>query len=400
MAVAAGHWPKTRSAILDWLVTDTAGQPFFDNLLVDVCSRLHAEGVPIARSMLVVRTNHPEWLGARLLWRPGLTEAEIRRVDYDALLEDAYLLSPLKAVHDGAQVIRRQLHATAEAEDDFALSTELRQQGLTDYIIFALVFARGERHAISFASDAPGGFADEDIGTFSDLLPVLTMLIESRMGNRLARTLLETYVGPHASREILAGATRRGSGSTVEAAVVICDLRGFTAISEMWPRDDVISMLNEYFDAMSEPIERHGGEILKFMGDGLLAIFPLSQNNAPREALEAVVEARAAMAALNERRTDRGLDRLGYGVGVHVGDVMYGNIGSRKRLDFTVIGPAVNVASRLETLTKTVGHTILLSGAFVAAASLDKEVEPLGALELPGVKHPTDVFALKDRDIV
>ncbi|MDX7950179.1 adenylate/guanylate cyclase domain-containing protein [Lichenihabitans sp. Uapishka_5] len=396
MAVAEGHWPQARTAILDWLVRDLSSQPFFDNLLVDLCTRLHAEGVPIARSMLIVRTNHPEWMGARMIWRPGLAQAEMRTVDYDALLQDAYLQSPLKAVHDGVDVLRRPLASTDPTEDDFALLTDLRRDGMTDYAIFALLFTRGERHAISFASDRPGGFSPDDMRVLTDILPVVTLLIESRMRNRLARTFLETYVGPHASREILAGATRRGSGSTVEAVIVICDLRGFTSISELWPRDDVIAMLNEYFDAVSEPVDRHGGEILKFMGDGLLAIFPLSRPEAPAEALQAVLEARVAMTALNHHREQRGLQRLGYGVGVHVGDVMYGNIGSRKRLDFTVIGPAVNVASRLESLTKSVGHSILLSGAFVAAAGLDDEVEPLGARDLPGVARPTDVFALKD----
>jgi adenylate cyclase len=396
MAFATGTWPEARTAILDWLVRETAAQPFFDNLLVDLCNRLHAEGVAVARSMLVVRTNHPEWLGARMLWRPGFDTAEIRTVDYDALLRDDYLQSPLKAVHDGADVIRRALHGSAPANDDYPLLGELRQQGLTDYVIFALSFTRGERNAVSFASESPGGFSADDIRLLHDLLPVLTILIESRLRSRLARMFLETYVGPHASREILAGATRRGSGSTVEAVIVICDLRGFTAISELWPRDDVIAMLNEYFDAVSEPVERHGGEILKFMGDGLLAIFPLTQSNAPREALQAVIEARAGMAQLNIDRGRGGLEPLGYGVGVHVGDVMYGNIGSRKRLDFTVIGPAVNVASRLETLTKAVGRPILLSGAFVVAARLRDEVDPLGALDLPGVARPTDVYALKD----
>jgi adenylate cyclase len=396
MVYTEGSWPETRTAILDWLVRDMATQPFFDHLLVDLCARLYAEGLPIARSMLIVRTNNPEWLGARMLWRPGFTEAEIRTVDYDALLQDAYLQSPMKAVHDGQNVIRRCLHDTPPAEDDYPLLGDLRRDGLTDYVIFALVFTRGERHALSFATDAPGGFSTDDMRLLHDLLPVVTLLIESRLRSRLARMFLETYVGPHASREILAGATRRGSGSTVEAAIVICDLRGFTAISELWPRDDVISMLNEYFDAISEPVERHGGEILKFMGDGLLATFPLTAPDAPREALRAVIEARTGMAQLNVARGARGLEPLGYGVGVHIGDVMYGNIGSRKRLDFTVIGPAVNVASRLETLTKTVGHPILLSGAFVAAARLGDEVEPLGALDLPGVARPTDVYALRD----
>ena len=205
------------------------------------------------------------------------------------------------------------------------------------------------------------------------------------MKNRLARTLLETYVGPHASEHILNGSTRRGSGTTVGAAILVCDLRGFTAISELWPRDDVIALLNDYFDAMSDPVERHGGEILKFIGDGMLAIFPLNAPNACDELLAAVREARQGMAELNVRRVAAGMDPLGYGIGVHAGDVMYGNIGSRKRLDFTVIGPAVNVAARLETLTKEVGRDALFSSTFVGLLGDARALLPIGSHSLHGV---------------
>ena len=153
----------------------------------------------------------------------------------------------------------------------------MRAKGLTDYVAWPLYHTLGKRHIVTFATDRAGGFDDAHIAGLLKLLPVLALVSEIRMKNRLARTLLETYVGSHASELILAGATRRGSGTTVRAAIMICDLRGFTAISDNWPRDDVIDLLNGYFDAMSEPIARHGGEILKFIGDGLLAIFPLSQ---------------------------------------------------------------------------------------------------------------------------
>ena len=180
---------------------------------------------------------------------------------------------------------------------------------------------------------------------------------------------------------------------TVGAAILICDLRNFTAISDLWPRDDVIELLNGYFDAMSGPIERHGGEILKFMGDGLLAIFPLSDPAACANLLQAISEAQTSVAEMNDENTRNGREALGYGIGVHVGDVMYGNIGSRKRLDFTVIGPAVNVASRLESLTKEIKRPILLSKAFVEMAGCISELENLGSFPLRGVGEPIDVYA-------
>ncbi len=192
---------------------------------------------------------------------------------------------------------------------------------------------------------------------------------------------------------ILAGATRRGTGTTVRAAIMICDLREFTKISDNWPRDDVIDLLNDYFDAMSEPIARHGGEILKFIGDGLLAIFPLQQPDACAKLLHAVTEARRAMAALNERNGATGRAPLNYGIGVHVGDVMYGNIGSSSRLDFTVIGPAVNMASRLETLTKQLGRTVLLSRDFAELVQPQFELERVGKHEVRGFSDPIELFA-------
>jgi len=223
---------------------------------------------------------------------------------------------------------------------------------------------------------------------------VLALVSEIRVKNRLARTLLETYVGSHAGELILAGATRRGSGTTVRAAIMICDLRDFTKISDSWPRDDVIDLLNGYFDAMSEPIARHGGEILKFIGDGLLAIFPLSEPRACANLLRAVSEARQAMAALNKENAEAGgRVPLNYGIGVHVGDVMYGNIGSQTRLDFTVIGPAVNMASRLEALTKQLGKPVLLSGAFADFVKSDFTLESVGKHSVRGFNDPIELFA-------
>src|SRR5258705_10184168 len=221
----------------------------------------------------------------------------------------------------------------------------MRATGLTVYVTLPLYHTLGKRHIVTFATDRPGGFDDAHIAGLLKLLPVLALVSEIRIKNRLARTLLETYVGSHAGELILAGATRRGTGTTVRAAIMICDLREFTKISDNWPRDDVIDLLNDYFDAMSEPIARHGGEILKFIGDGLLAIFPLSEPKACANLLHAVTEARQAMVALNERNSATSRAPLNYGIGVHVGDVMYGNIGSRAPLGFPGRRPAVNMAS-------------------------------------------------------
>ncbi len=388
-----GTWPLERTAILDWLVNGTRGERFVDNIFVVFCTLLRAHGIPIGRAILLLRTNHPEWLGARMLWRPGLTQAEMGRTEYEALTSPEYLNSPVKRIHDGANEVRQKLDGRSD-DDEFSINNDLREEGLTDYVVWPLDFTLGQRHVISFACDRPGGFSADDLTRIADLLPIFAPIIEIRFKNRLARTFLETYVGPHASEQILAGATRRGSGTTVSAVVLICDLRGFTAISELWPRDDVIAILNGYFDAMSLPIEENGGEILKFIGDGLLAIFPIAVPDAFERAYAAVIGARAGMAALNRERSAAGLEALGYGIGIHVGDVMYGNIGSRARLDFTVIGPAVNVASRLESLTKQVGRRALFSGAFVEGRQSTAGLEHVGAFPIRGIGQPIEVYTL------
>ncbi|MHC2695960.1 adenylate/guanylate cyclase domain-containing protein [Bradyrhizobium liaoningense] len=358
-----------------------------------MCIRLQQAGIPVKRATLHVLINHPQWLGARMMWSDGSREAEIALVDYEVRERPEYIGSAAHEIHDGATELRERLEQDPSLGRKHALYDEMRAKGLTDYVAWPLYHTLGKRHIVTFATDRPGGFDDAHIAGLKKLLPVLALVSEIRIKNRLARTLLETYVGSHAGELILAGATRRGTGTTVRAAIMICDLRDFTKISDNWPRDDVIDLLNDYFDAMSEPIARHGGEILKFIGDGLLAIFPLSAPDACANLLHAVAEARQAMAALNERNQGTGRAPLNYGIGVHVGDVMYGNIGSTSRLDFTVIGPAVNMASRLEALTKTIGKKVLLSRAFAELVEKEFALEHVGQHEVRGFSEPIDLFA-------
>jgi adenylate cyclase len=389
-----GIWPSRRHAIVDWLVKETRGQRFIDNLFVELCQRLRAAGVPVARAGMFFRIQHPQWAGASMLWRAGVAEAELGTYEASSFENKEYLDSPIKDVQRGLGEIRWRRDARdAAAAKHYPVYDDLIEQGLTEYVAWPLDHTLDRRHVVSFAADGEDGFGDEGYALLRDIVPVLALVSEIRLKNRFARTLLETYVGPHASAEILAGAITRGSGATVGAAIMICDLRDFTRISENWPRDDVIDLLNGYFDAMSEPIEKHGGEILKFIGDGMLAIFPLDQPDACLNLLRAVAEGQQAMAMLNEDHVAKGRDPLGYGVGIHVGDVMYGNIGSRKRLDFTVIGPAVNTAARLETLTKSVKRQVLLSRTFAEMAGCRHRLESLGSYPLRGHGEPVEVFA-------
>ncbi|MBM7488302.1 adenylate cyclase [Bradyrhizobium sp. USDA 3686] len=390
--------PENKSAtlsdgVVDWLINGTRDQRFIDNIFAEMCIRLQQAGIPLARSTLHVLIQHPQWLGARFMWAEGMREAEIARVDHDVRERSEYIGSPANEMFDGATELRENLEQDPALGRKHALYREMRAQGLTDYVAWPLYHTLGKRHLVTFATNRPGGFDDTHVAALKNLLPVLALVSEIRVKNRLARTLLETYVGSHAGELILAGATRRGTGTTVRAAIMICDLRDFTRISDNWPRDDVIDLLNDYFDAMSEPIARHGGEILKFIGDGLLAIFPLSEPKACANLLHAVTEARQAMIALNARNDGTGRAPLNYGIGVHVGDVMYGNIGSSTRLDFTVIGPAVNMASRLEALTKQLGKKVLLSRDFAELVEREFELEHVGKYEVRGFSDPIELFA-------
>ncbi|CCD97595.1 adenylate/guanylate cyclase domain-containing protein [Bradyrhizobium sp. STM 3809] len=381
--------------VVDWLTNGTSDERFIDNIFGQMCVRLQRAGIPVMRASLHVQINHPQWLGARILWSDGMEGAEIARVDYDVRERSEYIGSPASEIVDGAEEIRENLARDPKLGRQHAVYDDMRAMGLTDYVAWPIYHTLGKRHIVTFATDRRGGFEHAHVDALRRLIPVLALVSEIRIKNRLARTLLETYVGPHAGEMILAGATRRGSGETVRAAIMICDLRDFTKISDNWPRDDVIDLLNGYFDAMVEPITQHGGEILKFIGDGLLAIFPLSQPGACEKLLYAVTDARRAMEELNARHAESGRAPLRYGIGIHVGDVMYGNIGSRSRLDFTVIGPAVNMASRMEALTKQVGRPVLMSRAFAELVEGPFALERVGEFPVRGFSDPIELFAFE-----
>jgi adenylate cyclase len=385
-------WPTRPNPVLAWLANATYGERYLDNIFFDLCRRLEMQGVPIARASVFLEIDHPQWCSLQVLWRHGMNQPKLILSAFGTKSADPLYERSQAVTCDRRREFRIRPHELAAASEDEALSECLRRECLTDYVAWPLPFTLGKCQMIYFATDSACGFEDDHLLELAELLPVLSTVMEVRMKNRLARDLLDTYVGPHAGEAILAGATRRGDGVTVEAAVIVVDLRGFTSISEQWPRDHVIAMLNDYFDALSDPIERHGGEILKFMGDGLLAMFPGDAAAASR----AVVDICKAMASLNAAREKDWARALDFGVGVNYGDVMYGNIGSRNRLDFTVIGPAVNVAARLEALTKFVGRNVLFSAAFAAKAGQCIDLECFGTFDLRGVARPIEVYGLAD----
>ncbi len=381
--------------VFDWLLHDTHTERFQDRIVAGLGIRLRNAGLSVARITLHLRTDHREWRGATLLWRTGLDEAEVALRDYSMMTSEIYLNSPVRDIHDGQPEVRRRLWQVAPDGSDHAVLAELREAGLTDYVAWPMFHSLGKVHVITFASDGRSGFTDSEIDMLRRLVPLISLVSEVRIKNVLMRTFLETYVGPLAAKRILDGDTRRGFSSSIEAAAMVCDLRHFTELSAEWTRDRVIELLDNYFDAIVEPIERHGGEILKFMGDGLLAIFPLDQREACGNLLLAVREGQQALEKLNAENRTNGLPELQQGVGIDVGEVSYGNIGSRQRLDFTVIGPVVNIASRLQDMTREGSNSVLVSGTFAERSGAQDDLEAVGRFPIRGIPGLIDVYALK-----
>jgi adenylate cyclase len=278
----------------------------------------------------------------------------------------------------------------------------LHALGATDYVAMPMTFSGGQINIITLVSREPGGFSTAQLGVLYDILPVLSRLFEVFALQDTAATLLGTYLGRRTGGEVLNGLIKRGDGRDIDAAIWLCDLRDSTALSEAMSREAYLETLNQFFDSMVEPIVAHGGEVLKYVGDAVLAIFPIEpldpaeRDAAAREAcaqaLAAAADAKVRVEALNQERAERGEQALRYGIGLHRGRLSYGNIGSSERLDFTVIGRAVNEAARLEEMTKTLQRPVLTSSAF--ALSLGPGLTSLGQHRLRGVAAQQEIFSV------
>ncbi|MGI9437557.1 MAG: adenylate/guanylate cyclase domain-containing protein [Geminicoccaceae bacterium] len=383
------------SAIIDWLLTDARRLPSGPALLKELGQRLYAKGLPLMRASFHVRTLHPQLYGIGFFWYRGQDDIRIFEARHGLRDTDLYQRSPLRLIFDEGV---DQIHESLERDDDsleFPLYAELKAEGMTDYLSLPLTFSDGKTHATTWTTDRRGGFAADDIEQVKTILPIFSLLIEIHLNRRIAINLLNTYVGHHAGERILDGQITRGNGESVEAAIWFCDLRGFTKTSESKSRDQLLSLLNQYFDRMAEPVTSEGGEILKFIGDAMLAIFPLDDevgDDACKRALNAAIQAQESMAELNMERATLGQDRLACGIALHVGEVMYGNIGSANRLDFTVIGPAVNLTSRIEGMCRRLGSNILLSDDFSERCGSANPRRSLGLHQLAGIRRKVELF--------
>ncbi len=379
--------PTSVQATFDWLVDGAPGA----STPMAVIARLGADfgkaGIPVERISAFVRTLHPSIAGRAFFWQPG---QEVRVVEnpWAGLHSEEFLKSAARVV----ETERRELRVRLDREEtSFSGLVTLKHDGFTDYLMCPLVFMGGSVHSISFATKHARGFTDGDLEALRAVVRPLSRVAETLALMRTAVNLLNTYVGRDAGERILKGKIRRGDTESIRCVIWFSDLRGFTSMSGERTPTEIISVLNQVFDCQVPFIEQHGGEVLKFMGDGMLAIFPIGESvaSAAAHAIEATRHAFEALDRLNEKRSSTNEAKLRFGVALHVGDVAYGNIGGAGRLDFTAIGPAVNLASRIEGLTGKLDKRVLLS------EQLAKEVDgvrSVGDFELKGVTGRQAVF--------
>ncbi|MDP2310717.1 MAG: adenylate/guanylate cyclase domain-containing protein [Pseudomonadota bacterium] len=375
----------TPDATLDWLAREAPGLPGVAEVLTGLSERLLADGIPLLRTWHGTMPLHPQVFARGWMWDRGATgehDTIAHEQRADVPLEQ---WSPVHRIRDGELVVRTRLDGPEDP--GYLLLRRMKEAGSTDYVIFN-VRGRRLRAALSFATDAPGGFDDAQLARLERVTAYASLAFQPFHLDDLAATLLTTYLGEGPARRVLDGQIHRGDGVTLRAATWFCDLRGFTASTETLAMPALIARLNDWFEAMVKAVDEEGGEVLKFIGDGMLAAFTHPDPaNACSAALRAARAAETHIGTANIGREDP----LRFGLALHFGDVVYGNIGAPARLDFTVIGPAVNRASRLQNLTEGLGHTIIASSTF--AALCGEPMVSLGRYSIKGVAEPEEVFA-------
>lgn len=382
----------TATRLLDWLLqvphVADGGQSFTRGL----AEQLRALGLPVWRLSLALLTKHPELLWRTLRWSESEGVTSFERA-HRTSLDPFFTRSPVALLVQGAAPIRVRL-LVGEDADAFPVCRDLRDQGGTDYYALGLPFANGEISYVSLATRDATGFSADALALLDAVRTQLARRLELESAYHATGALLEVYLGRNAARRVLGGAFKRGGGELIQAAIWFCDLRGFTEKSDRMSAERVVQMLDAYFECVAGAIGEHGGEVLKFVGDAILAIFP--SNAQPSEACQRAVRAAdQALAALSELNAARPAEEhLSIGIALHLGEVMYGNIGSRDRLDFTVISASVNETCRLEALCKPLGTPLTLSEAFVRSLP-NEAVRDLGEYELKGVQNKLRVFTLE-----
>ena len=380
--------------VLDWIIREGRLEPDLGRFVDQVMRRAVDAGLPIWRFYIGLQLVHPQMIATGVLWRRDAGYEEVPRL-HGILTSSAYLGSPMQEVRNTGQTVRYCLEDLPESAH--TVLHELKAGGSVDYIAFPMRLGRpGSMPVASFSTDRKGGFTEEDVADLKRLVDMMGAEAEIYIYRNIAQTVTDTYLGHVVGEQILSGLIKRGDGKEINAVLWFSDLRDFTGLNERMSAPDLLELLNNYLSLVGDALNANGGEILKFIGDGVMAYFPAEDalflpyvtNSAIAAARRLVDDIEAA----NEARAAGGHDPVRCGVGLHVGPVTFGNIGTEDRLDFTVIGPAVNRAARLESLTKELGVPILASAEFNAVSTIP--LKSLGKHTLRGVPQPVEVFTL------
>ncbi|NIX76341.1 adenylate/guanylate cyclase domain-containing protein [Microvirga sp. c23x22] len=375
-------------ALRDWLVTTATRLDDTNDVMTGFIERLRDLGVPIDRAAMAIEALHSEYAGIGRFWTPEEGTA-VRYLPHGERRDVVYQSSPFAHVNRTGEWLFLDLSETPD--DLFPIVPELKQAGYHHYITVPFRFTNGAENGISFATRLPQGFGEQGLKILRLVMPSFALVMELRSTSNRLDEVLRIYVGDEPHRAILSGAIIRGQVTRIRSAILFADMRDYTRISSTLDPEDAVDLLNNYFDCLVPPIEDEGGEVLKYLGDGLLAIVRDRGDDtggAPQSALTAATNAlRRIEAANNEGRFPV---RINAGIALHHGDAAYGNVGSGRRLDFTVIGRDVNLASRIADLNKRLGEPLLMSKAFVN--HLWGNPIPLGSHEVEGFEEKIEVF--------
>lgn len=377
-----------------WLLTE--GRLLRDPavLLNALMAQLDAAGAHIDRVRISSRTLHPQLLALGVIWNRS-TGAQLAHGRHGVQETDSYVGSPMQFVDEHRQMFRQRLDTEAQ-DDEHALLQEVRSEGMTDYVALPMVFGSGTSNAITLATTAAQGFSPSDLLRLVALANLLAPLFEILTLRRTALGLLDTFVGHRIGERILHGQVKRGDGEQIRAAFWYSDLRGFTALSESLPTDELLRLLNDYFEYCAAAAAARGGEILQFIGDAILIVFeilePADEALVCESALDAAVDAFASIAVVNHRRRRSAQPPIEFGLGLHLGTVTHANVGSPDRLSFNVVGPAVNMTARIQELTKETGVPLLMSADF--ARRVRRKLRSVGRYDLRGIGKSQEVFTL------
>lgn len=375
------------TAIRDWLLGEARMEGAQRDALTGVCERLVAAGVPLDRASLVIETLHSQHAAISKVWRRG----EEPRREAHPYVDDSrssYRRSPFFHVHQTRDMLSLWLPDTPD--ERFGVVPSLKADGYVHYLCFPIFFANGDENGIAFATKSPAGFSQDDIDLLNFVMPALSAATEIIAGYLRLDTLLRTYVGDEPHKEILSGVVRRGQVTRIRSAILFADMRSYTQRTSVMEPEAVAELLNAYFDCLVPAIEDEGGEILKYMGDGLLAIFRDKGDDTGGAADAALRSARVGLACIEAYNAENPHEPIKAGIALHHGEAAYGNVGSGVRLDFTVVGRDVNIASRLARLNKVIDEPLLMSGAFADHLWADGQL--LGSFALDGINEAVRVY--------